>query len=127
MPANKPEEVDQIFAQAMKGGDTAAVLALYENGATLVPDPSQPPVSGAEALRSALTGFASLLPEFDMHPKVIMENDDLAVVYNDWTGRGRDPQGNEVPMQGNSVEVLRRQADGSWKFIFDDPFARTQG
>ena len=34
----------------------------------------------------------------------------------------RDPDGNEIPMQGKGTEVLRRQPDGNWRCVIDNPW-----
>ncbi|MGB8361916.1 MAG: hypothetical protein WCE80_11015 [Acidimicrobiia bacterium] len=44
------------------------------------------------------------------------EMGDLAFVH--WTWTVHDEQG--TAMEGASAEVLRRQADGSWKFVIDN-------
>jgi ketosteroid isomerase-like protein len=56
--------------------------------------------------------------------KVVRVGDDLAVLYNDWTMAAKAPDGNPFEMTGKAVEVVRRQPDGSWRFVLDDPFAR---
>jgi ketosteroid isomerase-like protein len=35
-----------------------------------------------------------------------------------------DPDGNPRERAGKAIEVMRRQADGSWKLVIDDPYAR---
>ena len=43
----------------------------------------------------------------------------------DWLAlESRTPDGKTVEMTGKAVEVVCRQADGSWKFAVDDPFSR---
>ena len=46
-------------------------------------------------------------------------------VYGDWslTG-GTDPDGNPVNMEGRSTEIMRRQSDGSWLDVIDDPYSQ---
>jgi len=34
------------------------------------------------------------------------------------------PDGQPTAMAGKAIEVVRRQADGTWRFIVDDPWAR---
>jgi len=34
------------------------------------------------------------------------------------------PDGAIIEQRGKAVEVVRRQADGTWRFAIDDPFAR---
>jgi ketosteroid isomerase-like protein len=56
--------------------------------------------------------------------QVLRSGDDLALVYGDWSGHFTDPDGQRVEIAGQSVEVMRRQRDGSWRFAMDDPYAR---
>lgn len=48
----------------------------------------------------------------------------LAVVYNDWSLAATGPDGAAVNTTGRSIEICRRQADGTWLFVVDDPFGR---
>jgi ketosteroid isomerase-like protein len=45
------------------------------------------------------------------------ENGGTAVVRTDWTLTAPD---GTAAMQGGSAEVLRRGADGRWRFVIDD-------
>jgi ketosteroid isomerase-like protein len=56
--------------------------------------------------------------------KVVPAGADLALVYNDWTMTGRAADGRSIERTGKAMEVTRRQADGTWRFILDDPYAR---
>lgn len=35
---------------------------------------------------------------------------------------GRDADGNPVPLQGATAEILRQQPDGALKYVIDHPF-----
>jgi ketosteroid isomerase-like protein len=59
MPARNPEDLGNLFQEAILAGDLDAVIALYESGAA---------------------------------------------------------------MPGRAIEVARRQADGTWLYVIDDPF-----
>ncbi len=47
---------------------------------------------------------------------------DIALLNSPWTQVGTDPEGNEVSFAGITAEVVRKQADGTWKYIIDDPW-----
>jgi ketosteroid isomerase-like protein len=47
---------------------------------------------------------------------VVFEVDNIALVHWSWTVSRSDGS----VMEGVSAEVLRRQADGSWKFLIDN-------
>ena len=121
MAARKPEEVDKAFAQAFSSGDLEALVALYEPGATLVPQQGQT-VTGTDAIREALQGFLSLCGEFRIEVKSVVHAGDLALVRSDWSLVGTAPGGCMVNLAGRGAEVVRRQPDGTWRYVIDNPF-----
>ncbi len=122
MAARRPEEVDQLFVQAFSAGDLEALVALYEPEATLVPQSGQS-ATGREAIRGALQGLLNLCGEFRVEVKSVVETADLALVRSDWSLIGTAPGGCLVNLTGRASEVVRRQPDGTWLYIIDNPFA----
>jgi ketosteroid isomerase-like protein len=54
----------------------------------------------------------------------VVESGDLAVAYGEWTFRGgTDPDGNAVNLEGRATDVMRKQPDGSWLDVIDDPYS----
>lgn len=119
--SDKINSVVQKMAAAMERGDIEAVLAAYEPGATLVPQPGAV-VTGA-ALREAFMGFLSMKPKFDMPQHEVIESGDIALHISPWTMEATDPAtGNPLKQGGLSVAVFRRQADGNWLMVIDNPY-----
>jgi uncharacterized protein (TIGR02246 family) len=116
----KPAQVDELFAAAFNSGDLDALLALYEPDAPLVGHTGEVFADPA-GRRSYAEGFFTLNPKIDLRTERIIENGDLALVYSPWTATGTDGDGNPVELAGDSVVVLRRQADGTWRFAIDNP------
>jgi ketosteroid isomerase-like protein len=56
--------------------------------------------------------------------KVVQAGEDLALVYNDWRMSAKGPDGRPIEAVGKAIELVRRQPDGTWRFVLDDPFAR---
>lgn len=102
-------------------GDIDAVMATYEASAVVIGQPQQP-ISGDAALRSMFAGFVAAQSKFTLGGHEVFIADDIALHLSDWTMTGVGPDGSPVEGSGLSVAVLRRQADGSWKMIIDDPF-----
>jgi uncharacterized protein (TIGR02246 family) len=126
MPAHTPEEVQPLWAQAFSAHDLEAVMALYEPEATLIPQPGQV-VTGTEAIREALSGLLSLDPKFELEFKKAFQAEDIAVLFFEWTLSGTDPEGNAIELAGRTSDVARRQPDGSWLVVIDDPYATEHG
>ena len=121
MPANNPEELDQLFAQALNAGDLDALVALYEPAGCLNSEPGQI-AAGTEGIREALSGFLSINPHITIEVKNLNLAGDLALTTGKWHMTGTAPDGSPIDMNGQSVEVARQQPDGTWRFVIDNPF-----
>jgi uncharacterized protein (TIGR02246 family) len=119
--AASPEELDRRFADALNAGDLDALVTLYEPGATLTPSPGTT-VSGHAAIREALAGFLAGKPRMTLTPRVLAQSGDLALVTARWQLAMTGPEGKPADLSGQSVEVMRRQPDGQWRFAIDEPF-----
>ena len=122
MPARTPAEVDQLIAEAVSRGDLEAALACYEDDASFVPQPGQV-VRGAAALREAVGAFIALKGQLAIAVEEVVEAGEIALLRSRWTLRGTGDDGQPLELAGAGVEVVRRQADGSWRFVIDHPFA----
>ena len=121
MPARTPQEVYPLFTQAFAARDSDALVALYEPGATFTPQPGQV-VTGHAAIREAIGGFLALNGDLKMQPATVIESGDLALLISKWTLSGTDPGGAAVDLAGQTADVVRRQADGSWLLVIDNPW-----
>jgi ketosteroid isomerase-like protein len=75
-----------------------------------------------DGIRDALRGFAALRPMLTGEIQAVVETADTALVTNRWTLVGTRPDGSPVEMGGVSADVVRRQLDGSWRILIDDPW-----
>jgi uncharacterized protein (TIGR02246 family) len=115
MPARKPEDLGQLFVQAVKTGDVEAVLALYEPGASMTNQQGEVR-SGADAIRQDMARFAALNPDITGETDKVIVAGDIALSHSRWS------MTTPAPVSGRAVEVARRQPDGTWLYVIDDPF-----
>jgi uncharacterized protein (TIGR02246 family) len=125
MKARAPEDVDRLFGELVNAGDLDALIDLYEPGASLV-QPDGSAAVGPAAIRAALGELLGSKPRIQIKTARIAKGGggDLAVLYSEWRIATTGPDGARAELEGKSVEVVRRQADGSWKFAIDDPHPR---
>jgi uncharacterized protein (TIGR02246 family) len=121
MSIRRPEEMHAVFSERYNAGDLDGLVALYEPNAKLVSQPGDE-VQGREAVRAGLQGFLALMPRIDMTTRYVLAAGDTAVLSGQWKLTGTGPGGTAAEMTGKSVEVLRRQPDGTWLFVLDLPF-----
>ena len=121
MPAQHPEQLDKLFAEALNSGDLDALASLYEHDASLSPQAGQV-VTGTEAIRGALSAFIGMKPTITLTTKTVARTGDIALTSAKWELTGTGPDGNPIKMGGQSAEVSRRQPDGNWLFVIDSAF-----
>src|SRR3954471_3703109 len=119
MPANQPFELLALFAEEFNRGDVDALLALYEPTATVV---GEEHVTGAERLRDALETWLTRRGRMTVATRAVIESQDgLAILHGAWVVEPTTDTGAVGMTQGVSTEVVRRQPDGSWRFVIDSP------
>ena len=124
MTARTPEDCDRLFAEHVNASDLEALLALYEPGCALVKSDGTV-ATGHAAIRDVMERLIAMRPVIRTEvTKVVRTGDALAIVYNDWSLTAKQADGTVVERAGRALEVVRRQADGTWRFAIDDPFGR---
>ena len=120
---NTYSPVDAVvqLVKAINRGDLEAAIALYESGATLVVQPGKMAI-GTKALREALASFIALKPILTTEAHQVLQSDDIALYVSKWNLEGKAPDGSIVQMRGASSDVLRRQKDGQWLILIDNPW-----
>lgn len=121
MPARSPDELDRLFSEAVNAGNLDALMALYEPEAALTPRPGQV-VTGTQAIREALRGLVATNPTLTLDVKTLARTRDVALTSARWEFTGTRPDGSPTKSTGHSVEVSRLQADGTWRFVIDNPW-----
>ena len=107
-PATQPEDLGRFFMQRANAGDLEGLMALYEPDAVLaVPGGAQ--VAGKDAIRQALQRFLDGTADDQRQEPA------RAAV--------REPGAhlNEVRGRRSPAEVARRQPDGTWLWVIDQP------
>jgi uncharacterized protein (TIGR02246 family) len=107
--------------EAINQGNLDAALSLYEPEAVLLAQPGNI-ARGRDAVRAALQGFISLKPSLKSEAHQVVEAGDIALYCSRWTLVGTSPDGKRVEMSGTSTDVLRRQTDGQWLVVVDNPW-----
>jgi len=121
MSNGTPEQVLASIVHGINTGNLDSLLPLYESQAAFATLPGSLS-HGLPGVREALTGFIAMKGTLDLKVTRVLQASDLALVTTAWsfTGTGRD--GKPVKLAAKSADVLRRQADGSWRLVIDNPW-----
>src|SRR5262249_53064406 len=105
---------------AFNAGDAGAIAALYEEDAIFVQDRQQ--VVGRDGIREAYRSILANRGTLELSTIRVLESEaGIALLFGQWTHRFGDSV-----TRGTSVEVVRRQADGRWCFLIDDPYGHSR-
>jgi uncharacterized protein (TIGR02246 family) len=117
--AETPEQVATLFMEYLETGDLDGLVSLYEPNAHFVAAPGVLLI-GTVAIRQALRQMIDSGARIRLEPRNTRRVDDLALVSNTATVTGATPHAD--PVISTTTEILRRQPDGGWLHILDDPF-----
>jgi uncharacterized protein (TIGR02246 family) len=115
MAARTPAEICALFQRAMADGDLDAVLSVYDAEAVFVRESGEV-TRTRDQLRQELAPLVATRPRFAYVVQLVAEAGDTALMHTDWAVT--EPQ----PLQSRAIEVARRQADGTWRWLIGDPF-----
>ena len=121
MSTSTPEQVLESIVTGINSGDLEGLMPLYESEAAFATQPGSL-AHGAPGVREALSGFISTKGKLDLEVTRVLEVGDLALVIGLWTFNGTGPDGEPVRLAAKNADVLRRQEDGTWRFVIDNPW-----
>ncbi|GGS90373.1 hypothetical protein GCM10010176_037660 [Nonomuraea spiralis] len=107
--AERPEDLSRFVVERLNAGDVEGLVALYEPGAVLaLPDGGV--ATGSDEIRRAYAHLVADRPVFTPgRQQPTLRNGDLALTSV------------RLPDGGVTVEVARRQPDGTWLWAIDQP------
>jgi uncharacterized protein (TIGR02246 family) len=108
--------------KAVSMGDLDGALATFEAGAVMLAQPGMP-VAGTPALRAAFEQFLAIKPNVTVTGQETIQAGDIALHSFTWKMAAQAPDGTAIQQDGFSTVVLRKQADGRWLMVIDNPFA----
>jgi ketosteroid isomerase-like protein len=116
-----PEQVLESIVDGINTGNLDLLMPLYEPGAAFAAQPGTL-AHGLPAVRGSLAAFIAMKGTLDLKVNRVLEAGDLALVAGVWSFTGTGPDGEPVKLTAHNADVLRRQPDGSWRFVIDNPW-----
>ncbi len=121
MNSRTPEDVLKSIVEGINTGNLDALMPLYESNAAFATQPGNL-AHGLSSVREALNGFIAMKGKLDLKVTRVLEANGLALVIGVWSFNGTGLNGQPVKLASKNADVLRRQADGSWRFVLDNPW-----
>lgn len=120
IPPEDPEQLGRVFAARAGTGDLEGMLALYEDTATFV-GPDSVSASGRQEIRLRLKELLAMAPQITTTGSNVVLAGDIALMSIRWTMRLGVLDRDAPSVDGQSTEVARRQPDGGWLYVIDNP------
>lgn len=108
------------MTESFHAGDLEGIMDHYETTAAIAFEAGTT-ISDSAVIRQMFQGAFTLNPKFSYSGHEVMVLNDLAIHFAPWTMNGKTPDGQEITQSGLSVSVLRKQSDGNWLLVIDNP------
>lgn len=126
-PTHKNMEEEKVIAAvetmtaAFQSKNINGVLTSYEQDAAVMFEPGKR-ISNPAILKQMFEGAFQLNPKFS-YPKghEVYISQDVALHIAPWAMQGTTPDGASVEQTGLSIAVLRKQKNGQWLMVLDNP------
>jgi uncharacterized protein (TIGR02246 family) len=119
MSPQTPADVHLMWLEAINADDLDAIVSLYEPDSSIV-NPDGQLLQNLDAIRTVTTGLLQLKPTFELRVARVLECGDVALLLSPWKMTGT-VDGNQISLQGTTTDLVRRQNDGTWRFVIDNP------
>ncbi|MBI3218733.1 MAG: DUF4440 domain-containing protein [Bacteroidetes bacterium] len=113
----RAEDAHATLAAAFNTRDLATVLRMYDVTGVMVAEPGKP-VSGKEKWEEAIKGILAIEGKMEIKTVYCLQAGDVAVGRSEWN----ITDGKEVKVSAKGIELMKQQADGTWKIVIDHAF-----
>jgi ketosteroid isomerase-like protein len=117
-----PEDLLNSQVEEFNKGNINFLMTLYEKDACFASEPGQV-VNDLESIRKNLQGFINMGARLEAKVKRVIHASDLALLITEWSITGTEPtNGTPINSVGRGTIVLRRQSDGTWLMVIENPW-----
>ena len=115
----EPEGMAASLRERFNSGKVSAMMTLYEPKAVLIAKDGRTVTDHTE-IAAELERDLSLGLPLEAKARNVFVAGDIAQIVLDWSIDGTGPDGEHVHLGGSASDVVRRGADGHWRFLIDN-------
>jgi ketosteroid isomerase-like protein len=111
------ERLHQADVAATLTADPVQLAALWDRDGAFF-EPGEPPVVGERALRAMYEGNRTKVLSYEPHLQDAQISGQLATEWGTYDAAFQEPaQARATPVHGRYLRVMKRQPDGTWRFL----------
>jgi uncharacterized protein (TIGR02246 family) len=115
----EPEGVIPSLIERFNAGSVEAMMDLYAPEAVFVANDGRT-VSDRSEIAAQFRRDISLGLPLKANVRHVFVGDDTAQIVVDWSIEGTGPDGKRVHLGGSASDIVRRGADGFWRYLIDN-------
>jgi ketosteroid isomerase-like protein len=116
-----PEELLNSQVEEFNKGNISFLMTLYEKDACFAYEPGKV-VKDMESIRRTLQGFIDMGAKLEARARRVLYTSNIALLITEWSVNGTASDGKPVNLTGRGIVVLRRQSDGTWLMVIENPW-----
>jgi ketosteroid isomerase-like protein len=115
----EPEGMAAALLERFNSGEVSAMMTLYEPEAVLIAKDGRTVTDHTEIAAELKRDLSLGLP-LEAEARPVFVAGDIAQIVLDWSIDGTGPDGEHVHLGGSASDVVRRGADGFWRYLIDN-------
>jgi ketosteroid isomerase-like protein len=116
-----PEDLLNSQVEQFNKRNISFLMTLYEKDACFASKRGQV-VNDLDSIRRTLQDFIGMGAKLEASVKKVIQANDLALLITEWSIYGNKPDGEQVNLVGRGTVVLRRQPNGTWLMVIENPW-----
>jgi ketosteroid isomerase-like protein len=115
----EPEGMVAALVERFNSGKISAMMGLYAPEAVMIAKDGRTITNHSE-IASELERDQSLGLPLKAKARHVFVAGDIAQIVLDWSIDGTGPDGKHVHLGGSASDIVRRGADGFWRYVIDN-------
>lgn len=115
------EGAARYFQNCIRNGDVEGALSSFDEEAIYVTEAGKY-VEGKAEIKERLEFLCGIKPDLQALRSASFTIGDIASWVDEWTLKATLPDGTKLDLKGISSDVMKRQKDGTWAYLIDNPY-----
>lgn len=117
-----PSDAVKYFRNCILTGDLSGALSCFDKDATYIERDGQE-IKGLDNIKKSMEHLCTWKPDIKGSKQRVTIVGDLAVWVDAWTLKAVMPDGKPIEMNGATTCMMKKNENGIWLWLVDNPFA----